>query len=177
MTSDPFRVLVTGSRDWAQGEVVISALACAAAQCHAAGTAEMIVVHGACGSGADFYAAAFPPLASGRWPGLQITAEPHPARWHQDGHFRKSAGFDRNAEMAALGAGLCLAFLAPCSSRRCRQKEPHFSHGTTHMAGLADQAGIETRRFTMDVTPCECGCKGKCTCTAQGCCGCNKSIP
>lgn len=100
------------------------------------------MIHGACPQGADLFAAEW--VHANRklpWPG--VSQERHPADWQHRG-----SGLERNAEMVRRGADLCLAFIAPCRGRRCRSGEPHGSHGATHCAGLAGQAGIETRRFT-----------------------------
>jgi hypothetical protein len=113
------RVLVTGSRTWDDSRAVFDALA-------ACNYGRVTLVHGACPRGADAMAA-----AAARALGWEI--EPHPADWERHG---KSAGFRRNAEMAALGADVCLAFIRDGS------------RGATHCAGLAEKAGIPVRRFT-----------------------------
>ena len=59
-------------------------------------------VHGACPRGADAIAAAY----AARTPGYQVEA--HPADWHRYGG---AAGHRRNAEMIALGADGCAAFI------------------------------------------------------------------
>lgn len=65
--------------------------------------------------------------------GFDIRLEQHPAKWN--GPKGKGAGLARNAEMVALGADLCLAFI---------QDE---SKGATHTEQLARRAGIETKTF------------------------------
>jgi hypothetical protein len=118
----PYRILVTGSRDWEDLTLICSALAAAAA-----GTPDeqIVLIHGACPTGADRMAAAF---AGGKDWGI----ERHPADWDRYG---KSAGFRRNAEMVALGANVCVAFIK------------NGSRGATHTADLAEKAGIPVKRY------------------------------
>jgi hypothetical protein len=131
--SAPFRVLVTGSRDWPTPDVVWSALNDTRLEAFAEGQ-PLVVVHGACPRGADQHAAAWAAVAR------QITAgvveEPHPADWRPGGTLDRSAGFRRNAHMVQLGADLCLAFIRDSS------------RGASHTARLADTAGIPVRRWT-----------------------------
>jgi len=102
------RVIVCGSRGWTDPGPVQEALA--------ALPAESTVVHGAA-RGADSIAARIAV-------DLGLPVEAHPAQWDKWG---RSAGPRRNAEMAALGADLCLAFRLTGPSpgtddmvRRCR---------------------------------------------------------
>lgn len=127
----PYRILVTGSRDWDDARTIWQALATTVLDNTDVG-APVVVVHGACPRGADAHAAAWTHLtqADGRRP---VTEERHPADWEQYG---KAAGFRRNAEMVALGADVCLAFI--CNGSR----------GASHTARLAEQAGIPVRRYT-----------------------------
>lgn len=118
-----YRVLVTGSRDWLDKLELRLAIIDAAAVRMESG---LVIVHGACPSGADAMAA--------EWAAdYKVPAEPHPADWAR---FGKSAGFRRNAEMVALGADVCLAFIR------------NSSRGAAHCADLAEKAGIRTLRFT-----------------------------
>jgi hypothetical protein len=87
---------------------------------------DLIVVHGACPTGADA-------MANTWAKDYGFPAERHPADWTGYG---KSAGFIRNAEMVTLGADLCLVF---------RQKGAA-DRGTDHCASLAEKAGIPVRR-------------------------------
>ena len=137
--SETYRVLVTGSRTWDDGRTVWDAL-----EDLQWSPRTLVVVHGAAPKGADEMA--------DRWArvhgvGGGIVAEPHAADWDRYG---KRAGFIRNAEMVSLGAELCLAFIAPCTNSSCRNGKPHGSHGATHCAALAEKAGIEVRRFTVE---------------------------
>ena len=127
-----FRVLVTGSRDWEDQLAVEIALMDAAVECHRMGTPDLVIVHGACPSGADAYAAEFAEWARGRGKDIRITEERHPADWRTYG---RAAGPRRNAEMVSVGADLCVAFIR------------NGSKGATHCAELAEKAGIPTRRY------------------------------
>jgi hypothetical protein len=118
------RILVTGSRDWTDIELIRGVLDGLRSQ-----TWTMTVVHGACPYGADAIADLWARQQTG------VTVEPHPADWRPGGVFDRSAGFKRNAEMVALGADACLAFIR------------NGSKGATHTADLAEKAGIPVRRY------------------------------
>jgi hypothetical protein len=94
----PFRLLVTGSRTWHDIPAIEWALAVILDR-HPEG---VLLVHGACFCGADAIAAAY----AARSPGYQVEA--HPADWRRYG---RAAGYRRNAEMIALGADGCAAFI------------------------------------------------------------------
>ena len=81
----------------------------------------VVLVHGACPRGADAIAAAY----AARTPGYHIEA--HPAEWQRYG---RAAGHRRNAEMIALGADECVAFIRDASP------------GSTATVRLAEAAGI-----------------------------------
>lgn len=121
------RVLVTGSRDWPDRDVVYSALDRALDEC---GTV-LTVVHGACPTGADKYADDW--VVQRFAEGYFVRPERYPADWK--GPRKKGAGFARNAEMVNLGADLCLAFIRDNSD------------GATHCANLAAKAKIPIRVF------------------------------
>lgn len=121
MTARPHRVLVTGSRAWGGHAIIYAALDALLAE-----NPDMVVVHGACAQGADALADRW---AVRNW----VSVERHPAEWRRYG---RSAGFRRNADMVALGADVCLAFIRAGSS------------GATHTADLAEKAGIPVRRWT-----------------------------
>jgi hypothetical protein len=114
------RVLVTGSRDWDDAPVIAAALAVVAGE-----VGPFTLVHGGA-RGADLIAAEIHTSWGGE-------AEAHPADWKRYG---KPAGFRRNAEMVASGVDLCIAFIRA------------ESRGATMCADLAENAGIETRRWT-----------------------------
>lgn len=117
------RVLVTGSRDWANPRTIMVAL-----QAIRDELGDFVLVSGACPTGADR-------MAENAHRGSGLPVELHPARWNELG---KKAGFVRNAEMVDLGADLCLAFIR------------NNSKGATHTADLAERAGIPTTRYTED---------------------------
>ena len=91
------RVLVTGSRGWADWETIYKALA----EVMAIADGPVTLVHGDCPIGADSIAAWY-----GKCVGWKI--EPHPAEWDK---YKKRAGFIRNIEMVKAGADICLAFI------------------------------------------------------------------
>jgi hypothetical protein len=130
----PYRVLITGSRDWPDIERVRHELS--RIYDELAATRLMVVVHGDCPTGADIMAKAwalttFTPACTDDFE--RVTEEPHPAAWHVHGN---KAGPIRNKAMVDKGADVCLAFIR------------NGSRGASHTADLAEQAGIETRRFT-----------------------------
>ncbi|MFE0647461.1 SLOG family protein [Streptomyces sp. NPDC059534] len=141
----PYRMLVTGSRDWDDVPGIGAALEEAL---RVAGPRPLLVVHGDCPSGADWHADHYARWLRGK--GRKVDVEQHPAQGHPTQDFGPwpGAGPRRNAFMVSLGADLCLAFIGPCTSPRCRRTEPHPSHGASGCADLAEAAGIPTRRIT-----------------------------
>lgn len=139
----PYRILVTGSRDWNDVPLVRQAIA-GTASCF---PGHVVIVHGACPTGADLIASTW---AREMGAGLDVSEEGHPAQGHPTEDFGPwpGAGPRRNAHMVRLGADACLAFIGPCTSPRCRRPDPHPSHGASHCARLAEKAGIPTRRWT-----------------------------
>lgn len=135
------RVLVTGSRDWTDGETVENALddvffATRSGQ-------PVTVVHGACPTGADMIAAQW--VKKVREAGWIVGEERHQAEnfgsW-------PGCGPRRNKHMVELGADVCLAFIGPCTSPRCGRIGQHPSHGASGCATLAEAVGIPVRRWT-----------------------------
>jgi hypothetical protein len=118
------RILITGSRAWTDDDQIYVALDNAAGHLPADA---VTLVSGACPSGADRIAE---DIASATFGWL---LETHPADWKKHG---RRAGFVRNAEMVALGADICLAFIKDGS------------RGASMTADLADKAGITTARYT-----------------------------
>jgi hypothetical protein len=130
----PYRILITGSRNWQTIGVVRRALdEVLAVLPH---DQPLVVVHGDCPTGADIMAKAwalttFTPACTDDFE--RITEESHPAAWHVHGN---RAGPIRNQNMVNKGADVCLAFIR------------NGSRGASHTAGLAEAAGIPTRRWT-----------------------------
>lgn len=125
--SDLRRVLVTGSRTWADEQAIADALLETWHDAVQDGADGIVVVLGACPRGADALAA--------QWAtDNDVSAEAHPADWNTHG---KRAGPIRNAHMVQLGADIVLAFI--------RDSSP----GASHTAQLAADAGIPTRRWTV----------------------------
>jgi hypothetical protein len=117
------RVIVFGSRSWPLPyfEYMDQRLAQLPA-----GT---LIVHGACMTGADWWAEAI-----ARTRGFQV--ERHPANWKELG---LSAGPRRNRHMASLGADLAIGF-----------RMPGKSNGTDNMADEAELARIPVERHGWD---------------------------
>jgi hypothetical protein len=116
-----FRVLVTGSRSWTDAAAITGALA----ELHRQYGDRLVVVHGACRTGADR-------IADGWARRHGVTTETHPADWAAG----RGAGPARNAAMVATSPDVCLAFI--------RDQSP----GATGCADAADRAGIPTSRHS-----------------------------
>jgi hypothetical protein len=127
----PYRILVTGSRDWDDVAALRRALNDVLAALANPATS-VTVVHGDCPNGADRQASVWVRDCQ-RGPLWTVAEEKHPANWQLNG---KRAGFIRNQLMVNLGADVCLAFIR------------NGSRGASHTARLAEEAGIETRRWT-----------------------------
>lgn len=112
-----YRVLVTGSRDWTDREVIHLALNFLFSK-HGL---DIVLVHGDCPTGADAIA--------NEWATRRgLLVERHPADWPAHG---SAAGPVRNKAMVQLGADICLAFI--------KDK----SRGASHCLGLAEKAGMD----------------------------------
>lgn len=145
--SDLRRVLVTGPRDWTGQLAVDNALLDTWHDALEDGADGIIVVHGACMDGqrrvigVDGFASRW----AQRHKAHGVIEEAHPAEnfgpWPQCGPIR-------NQHMVRLGAAVALAFIGPCTRPKCRQPQPHTSHGATGCADLAQKADIPTRRYT-----------------------------
>jgi hypothetical protein len=133
-TPRPYRILVTGSRDWTDHVLIRHALN-ETLRGRVDQTQPVVLVHGACPRGADQQADGWATDVQ-RGGLVALNVERHPASWRPGGVLDRSAGFRRNAEMVALGADVCLAFIKDGS------------RGASHTASLAEQAGIPTRRWT-----------------------------
>lgn len=122
----PFRLLVTGSRTWEDVRTIEQALAVILHR-HPEG---VLLVHGACPRGADTFAA--------RAPGYRTEA--HPADWHRHG---RVAGYRRNAEMIALGADGCAAFIPGPQPRQHRYSPAGQGSGHPRLAPHAALTGAD----------------------------------
>lgn len=118
------RVIVTGSRGWADEAAVRTALTRAWRE---AGQ-PLVVVHGACPTGADRIASEW----AREHEHAGIVEERHPADWRSLG---RSAGPTRNAAMVRAGAAFVLAFPSGASV------------GTRGAMRLAARAGIPVHDF------------------------------
>lgn len=140
------RILITGSRDWNDRRAIRDAIEEHATTAFPDG---VLVIHGDA-NGADRIARdAVRAWKADGWP---IDEHAVPANWSarcrntcKPGHrkirntgysYCPAAGMYRNAEMVALGADVCLAFI--------RSGSP----GATGCALLAEEAGIPVTRFT-----------------------------
>lgn len=129
------RVIVTGSRHWADRQAVYDALNDVYRT-----YGPFVLVHGKCATGADAIAHDWLALASRLVP---VTEDPFPAAWERGA----KAGPERNERMVKAGGQLLLAFVEPCSKAHCNQPKPHDSHGTAGCVKLARDAGIEIREI------------------------------
>lgn len=154
------RVLVTGSRNWSDGNRVAAALT----ECLNAlpKRDRLVIVHGGA-RGADRIAGEWAWWAHGRR--LPVDRpEVHKARWNQPcpadrcppNHRREDksggstcpmAGYYRNEYMVSLGADVVLAFLMPCDKKRCKDPQPHPSHGAAQCVQCARFAGLDVIPF------------------------------
>lgn len=136
-TTNPARILVTGSRDFTDGPAVARVLDTAAQLLGTPASAQPTLVHGA--------ARGLDTLAGETAAGLGWTVEAHPAQWnthtdqcpawHLDLPTCKMAGHRRNHEMIALGADVVLGF--PTGTKDSGQ-----SRGTWGCVDAAVRAGL-----------------------------------
>lgn len=128
------RLLITGSRDWSDADMIYAALR--QAWIDLGSHPDTILVSGACPTGAD-------KIAEDIWESRGRPVERHPADWSKG----RSAGPLRNKHMVDLGAHLCLAFIGHCTSPRCHLGGIHDSHGATGCSKLAAAANIPVREY------------------------------
>lgn len=126
------RLLITGSRTWTDKALIEQELSEAVQWAYdwKGDVGPHVLVSGACPKGADAICervwARF-----NQYGDSEFLIERHPADWEKHG---KRAGFVRNAEMVALGADHCIAFIRDGSK------------GATMTADLAEKAGIGVTR-------------------------------
>lgn len=120
------RILVTGSRDWPNADIIAYAIN-EQVVTHGLSRTEIVIVHGGCRTGADA-------IADNYAAEMMLPREMHPADWKTHG---KKAGFVRNAEMVNSGVDICLAFIK------------NKSKGATMCRDLALKAGVETLTWEM----------------------------
>jgi hypothetical protein len=120
-----FRLLITGSRDWSDKEVVVREMVLVARKFGQ----DVTLVSGNASKGGDA-------ICESVAKDMGWVIERHPAKWNRqdDGSFDRKAGFKRNKFMVMLGADACLAFIKDGSA------------GATNTAMLAELAGIPTKR-------------------------------
>lgn len=133
MSPDPFRILVTGSRDWTNQQWIWEAIALYR-KLHGE---DVVVVTGACPprwvhhpNGTSEWVRGADRIAEDAAEYYGLTLERHPAEWELYG---RSAGPIRNQMMVNLGADLCLAFIKNASK------------GATGCAEMAEKARIPVR--------------------------------
>lgn len=124
----PARILLTGSRHWADHAAILRVLSDV---CAKLGQRPVVLVHGAA-RGADTIADSIWHDWRLIWPEWFLHPERHPADWDAHG---KTAGFVRNQKMVSLGADFCAVFALAYES------------GTGHCARAARKAGIPTQDF------------------------------
>lgn len=133
------RILITGSRDWTDRKAIFDVLY------HELATyRQIVIIHGACPSGADAIAHDFH-LANWR---VGVAVSRHPADWERDCDqscyhkprlkngkpYCPMAGHLRNQLMVDLGADICYAFPLPDS------------RGTKDCIRRAKKAGIKVEQ-------------------------------
>ena len=131
------KVIVTGSREFADRELLRRVLSDLYDEAYP--NNGVILVHGACPTGADKHAAEWArDRQNGPYWASNVMVFPYPANW---GH-GKGAGMARNAEMVNAGANLVLAFFQPGAANK----------GTAGCVKLARRAGIEVREYGREVS-------------------------
>ena len=143
-----YRILVTGSRSWTDRTRIAQSIMTAINESQPMlvdekgnpdrrAIANVVVMHGACPTGADA-------LAQDVCDHMGIDTDPYPADWEQ---YKKRAGFIRNIMMVQTEPDICLAFLRPCLNPKCHIIEPHGTHGTSHCMKQAELAGVPVRQW------------------------------
>lgn len=122
-----FRILVTGSRSWPAPLIVEEAFH-DLAKWYPIDWDDVVIVHGACPTGADKYADNFAFE-------LDLVVEQYPADWEKYG---KAAGPRRNQEMIDTKPDIVLSFMQPGS------------RGTLHCTNAAIKAGLPVIVYYLD---------------------------
>ena len=120
----PGKIMVTGSRHWADKDLVFRALA-AVLDSRFSGRDDVILIHGDCPTGAD-------KMADEIWRSVNYPVLTVPARWDRYG---KQAGPLRNKYMVDLEPDVVVAFIRP------------ESRGTRNAVRLAEEAGIGVEAY------------------------------
>lgn len=150
------RVLVTGSRDWTDREIIRRALAeIADSYPHSWDDDGIVLVHGGCNLRRGGHPTTDPPrgadaIAHTLWRSWGLATEMHKAEWVTHG---RAAGPIRNKFMVDLGADICLAFIldespgATDCARRAREAGiPVHEYRLTSSEGTSDNAGGKAQR-------------------------------
>lgn len=119
-----YRILITGSRDWADRDRLENAII-DLHNWHPFQWEDVVIVHGDCPTGADAMAEYFATATA-------IKTERHPADWKKYG---RAAGPKRNQQMVDLGAEVVLAFRNPGS------------RGTQDCINRAIKAGLNVKVY------------------------------
>lgn len=126
------RVIVTGSRDFADRDIVRRVLDELYDEAYP--NSGVILLHGACPTGADKHAADWArDRHAGPYWASNVMVFPFPANWDHG----RGAGMARNAEMVKAGADVVLAFYQPGAGNK----------GTAGCVKLARRAGIPVREY------------------------------
>lgn len=131
----PYRILVTGSRDWDDWGTLCQALDSELVRLRLLTDTNSLprrvtIVHGGCPTGADAMAGQW--VARHRGEGIIANTEIHPAEWKLHGRF---AGPKRNDQMVKSGADVCMAFIK------------NNSRGASGCLAMAKKAGIPTQVY------------------------------
>lgn len=129
------KVLITGSRDWDDFGAICDHLDAYALSAEAK-REELILIHGACWTGADELVNRWLCLREIEQSAAGIREDRHPADWAK---FGKRAGYVRNQQMVDQQPDVCLAFIR------------NDSRGASMTAGLAEKAGVRTIRIPYDL--------------------------
>ena len=149
------RVLITGSRRWPTPLIYLVHGVLDAELRRTTPAGHLTVVHGACPTGADWFAHRWC-CSQSTGAGLGVNEEAHPADWDRvcdetcrhrprfkNGRiYCPQAGNHRNQEMVDLGADVCHAFIVTGTG---------LSRGTFDCVGRAEAAGIPVIKHMVDV--------------------------